>query len=61
MKVYVVTAQKMDDFFVDAVFADRAEAEFYCEKSNAGSIDKCSKTGVAQWYFEVHAKEIVEK
>ena len=61
MKVYVVTAQKWDDFFVDAVFADRDEANRYCEKSNAESVDKCSKVGSAQWFFEVKEKEIVER
>ena len=34
MKIYIVTAGSYEDYGIEAVFTDKAKAEYYCAKNN---------------------------
>lgn len=59
MKIYIVTAGSYEDYGIEAIFTDKAKAEYYCAKSNR-EINGLSWP-YRNWEYHIEEYYVVDK
>lgn len=54
MKIYIITAGSYSDYGIEAVFTDKAKAEYYCAKNNR-------EIRTLYWEYHIEEYEVLDK